>query len=575
MDHALLLEYRQEQQQKILNTFRELCDRQFMSKLIQYAVLGVTHPLELRSLINWAVWRDPKQRIEEMQESGYDRPNMKRCWELLDATSRSFAAVIKELEGDLCRAVCLFYLVLRGLDTVEDDMTLDLNLKCKLLEEFHEKLSQPGWTFTESELEISALFLAYLFMLLMFTELMMVFVFSQSTRPFLRFATTPCLPFTPISFLDSHVHSSLLSLSSLSLSLFFLLPPTSLPTFSLSYLFYLSSCNYIHNASSLFYTPSSSSTSFNPGGPNEEDRQLLVEFDKVISEVMSLDERYKSVITRICRHMGSGMAHYAREGAQSSSTSYAIDTNADFDLYCHYVAGLVGEGLSSLFSASGKEREDLGQMLSLSNSMGLMLQKTNIMRDFREDLDDGRFFWPREIWGKYTTDPKSFYTHTHLSPQEKAELEQKGLFALSEMILDALAHSIDCLNYLSLLKNQSVFQFCAIPQVMAIATLERCFMNKDVFYKNVKIRKSLAIYVSGLMFLAFIPGPGAVLSTHLLSSSSPPFFHLLLLLRSFLLVPFTFPLCFLSLKNHLACPYASLSFPSHPYALNSLCLKLY
>ncbi|KAK9899360.1 farnesyl-diphosphate farnesyltransferase [Cystobasidium minutum MCA 4210] len=351
-----------------------------MSKLIQYAVLGVTHPLELRSLINWAVWRDPKQRIEEMQESGYDRPNMKRCWELLDATSRSFAAVIKELEGDLCRAVCLFYLVLRGLDTVEDDMTLDLNLKCKLLEEFHEKLSQPGWTFTES-------------------------------------------------------------------------------------------------------------------GPNEEDRQLLVEFDKVISEVMSLDERYKSVITRICRHMGSGMAHYAREGAQSSSTSYAIDTNADFDLYCHYVAGLVGEGLSSLFSASGKEREDLGQMLSLSNSMGLMLQKTNIMRDFREDLDDGRFFWPREIWGKYTTDPKSFYTHTHLSPQEKAELEQKGLFALSEMILDALAHSIDCLNYLSLLKNQSVFQFCAIPQVMAIATLERCFMNKDVFYKNVKIRKSLAIYL--------------------------------------------------------------------------------
>jgi len=30
---------------------------------------------------------------------------MKKCWEMLDLTSRSFAAVIKELEGDLSRVV--------------------------------------------------------------------------------------------------------------------------------------------------------------------------------------------------------------------------------------------------------------------------------------------------------------------------------------------------------------------------------------------------------------------------------------------------------------------------------------
>lgn len=32
---------------------------------------------------------------------------MKQCWKFLDATSRSFAAVIKELEGDLSRVVRL------------------------------------------------------------------------------------------------------------------------------------------------------------------------------------------------------------------------------------------------------------------------------------------------------------------------------------------------------------------------------------------------------------------------------------------------------------------------------------
>jgi farnesyl-diphosphate farnesyltransferase len=33
--------------------------------------------------------------------------------------------------------------------------------------------------------------------------------------------------------------------------------------------------------------------------------------------------------------------------------------------------------------------------------MGLLLQKTNIIRDYREDTDKQRYFWPREIWGKY------------------------------------------------------------------------------------------------------------------------------------------------------------------------------
>lgn len=122
-----------------------------MSKVLKCAVLAVTHPLELRSVLNWAIWRDPTQDIKTMDESGYSRPEMRRCWEFLDMTSRSFAAVIKELEGDLCRFICLFYLVLRGLDTVEDDMSLDLERKEHLLLTFHERLSQPGWTFTESE----------------------------------------------------------------------------------------------------------------------------------------------------------------------------------------------------------------------------------------------------------------------------------------------------------------------------------------------------------------------------------------------------------------------------------------
>ena len=47
-------------------------------------------------------------------------------------------------------AICIFYLVLRALDTVEDDMTIPPTKKVTLLKEFHTHLHQPGWRYTES-----------------------------------------------------------------------------------------------------------------------------------------------------------------------------------------------------------------------------------------------------------------------------------------------------------------------------------------------------------------------------------------------------------------------------------------
>ena len=65
--------------------------------------------------------------------------------------------------------------------------------------------------------------------------------------------------------------------------------------------------------------------------------------------------------------------------------------------YCHYVAGLVGIGLSRLFSTSELENAEVGQDHKLANSMGLFLQKTNIIRDYLEDVVQGREFWPKEV----------------------------------------------------------------------------------------------------------------------------------------------------------------------------------
>ena len=53
---------------------------------------------------------------------------------------RSFAIVIQSLPVELRDAVCVFYLVLRALDTVEDDMAIAVDVKLPILRSFHEHI---------------------------------------------------------------------------------------------------------------------------------------------------------------------------------------------------------------------------------------------------------------------------------------------------------------------------------------------------------------------------------------------------------------------------------------------------
>jgi farnesyl-diphosphate farnesyltransferase len=346
--------------------------------LLEIISLALTHPNEFRILLQFRNYYEPNRDIAKREQhptSGWDRQTMRRCWELLDLSSRSFAAVIKmELDGDLARIICLFYVVLRGLDTIEDDMTISDDVKQPLLRSFHQKSVTPGWN-------------------------------------------------------------------------------------------------------------------FNGSGPNEKDRIVLVDYHVVVEEVLRLEPACRDTIIDICHKMGTGMADFAHRAALSSEP-LGLDTIKEYDLYCHYVAGLVGEGLSRIFSVTGKESPSLAHQLELSNSLGMLLQKTNIIRDFREDAEDQRFFWPREIWSaaEYAPDGRTPATSILQLLQEP----QRAKWVQSAMIVDALRHACDGLDYLHLLRNQSVFNFVAIPAMMAIATLDLCFMNSEMFKRNIKIRKAKA-----------------------------------------------------------------------------------
>ena len=72
--------------------------------------------------------------------------SLKFCYDMLNKVSRSFAVVIQQLPERLRDAICIFYLVLRALDTVEDDMALDDDVKVPLLRSFYEKSRDRSWS---------------------------------------------------------------------------------------------------------------------------------------------------------------------------------------------------------------------------------------------------------------------------------------------------------------------------------------------------------------------------------------------------------------------------------------------
>lgn len=211
-----------------------------------------------------------------------------------------------------------------------------------------------------------------------------------------------------------------------------------------------------------------------------DEKRLLQNFDKCHRVYAKLRLQSRRVIADIALRMATGMAEFV--GKDLGQGTKDVD---QYNRYCHFVAGLVGEGLSRLFAASGLEKASFASELYLSDQMGLFLQKTNIIRDYLEDYVDHRAFWPQTIWKKYAkTGELGYFTN-----QDDPEVRKNSLACLNELVTDALELVPDCLAYLSKLQCAEIFRFCAIPQVMAIATLEYCYSNSNVFTGVVKIRK--------------------------------------------------------------------------------------
>ncbi|KAF3635294.1 Squalene synthase [Capsicum annuum] len=76
------------------------------------------------------------------------QPHWAFSYTMLHKVSRSFSLVIQQLPVELRDAVCIFYLVLRALATVEDDTSVATEVKVPILMSFHRHLYDREWHFS-------------------------------------------------------------------------------------------------------------------------------------------------------------------------------------------------------------------------------------------------------------------------------------------------------------------------------------------------------------------------------------------------------------------------------------------
>ena len=120
----------------------------------------------------------------------------------------------------------------------------------------------------------------------------------------------------------------------------------------------------------------------------------------VVPLLKELPEVYAAPVRAVTIEMCHGMAKFAlRQEAALSSGWFTLESVADLDEYCYYVAGIVGKLLTNLFAADtcliGDARK--AEMQKLDVSFGLALQVANIVKDCMEDSTRRVCFVPEEI----------------------------------------------------------------------------------------------------------------------------------------------------------------------------------
>jgi farnesyl-diphosphate farnesyltransferase len=193
-----------------------------------------------------------------------------------------------------------------------------------------------------------------------------------------------------------------------------------------------------------------------------EEAFVFKNYQATINLYNTLSAEEKGLARKWTGEMAQGMCVFLKK---------PINTGADLNEYCYYVAGTVGLYLTNLLKLKGSNITDkiFEGLASNSVSFGLFQQKLNIIRDYVEDK---------------TTKKRSFW------PQSYFEKEKDKLKILNRMCFDVLKNDIPrAIEYFNLLPpgNDSYDHFI---RFILCSGLEywKILKNQDLVFSETKVK---------------------------------------------------------------------------------------
>lgn len=198
----------------------------------------------------------------------------------------------------------------------------------------------------------------------------------------------------------------------------------------------------------------------------EDERELIRHLPGVVAVTHSLHPKERAALERCVRIMCEGMPWFQRNRRPDG-----LDDIAEFERYCYYVAGVVGEMLTDLFCQYSIEiARNIEGLRALGVSFGAGLQMTNILKDVWEDRRCGTCWLPRDVFKRHG------FNLRDLSEDRYDPAFGAGIL---ELVARAHGHLRDALAYVQLLPPAEVGirRFCLWALAMAALTLQRLNAN--------------------------------------------------------------------------------------------------
>lgn len=192
------------------------------------------------------------------------------------------------------------------------------------------------------------------------------------------------------------------------------------------------------------------------------EHQLIKELGRVVAITQKFDPSQQQSLVRCVRIMSEGMVYF-----QEHSNGEGLKDQAEMDLYCYYVAGVVGEMLTELFCLYSPEiAKNKDELFLLSRSFGQGLQMTNILKDIWDDQSRSACWLPKNLFEQEGLE---------LSHMEKLVGNKKFQKGLSHLIGIAHTHLNNALTYTLMIPahEKGIREFCLWALGMAMLTLRK------------------------------------------------------------------------------------------------------